>query len=49
MAEQKAIENLLHEDRTFPPPPEFTAQANAQPGIHERAADDPIGYWTEQA
>ncbi len=49
MADQKAIENLLREDRTFPPPPEFTTQANAQPGIHERAAADPVGYWKEEA
>jgi acetyl-CoA synthetase len=45
----KAIENLLTEHRSFPPPSDFTAQANAQPGIHERAAADPEGYWMEQA
>ncbi len=45
----QAIENLLQEDRTFPPSPEFTAQANAQPGIHEEAAADPVGWWTKQA
>ena len=45
----QAIENLLHEERTFPPQPEFTAQANAQPGIHEAAAADPLGYWRKQA
>ena len=28
-----ALENLLSEDRLFPPTPEFAAQANAQPGI----------------
>lgn len=31
----QALENLLREDRTFPPSPEFADQANAQPGIHE--------------
>ncbi len=45
----QAIENLLHEDRKFPPSPEFTARANAQPGIHEAAAADPIGYWEREA
>jgi len=45
----QAIENLLREDRMFPPSADFTAQANAQPGIHERAAADPVGYWSEQA
>jgi acetyl-CoA synthetase len=45
----KAIENLLSENRSFPPPSEFTAQANAQPGIHEEAASDPEAYWMKQA
>ncbi len=45
----QAIENLLHEDRKFPPSPEFTARANAQPGIHEAAAADPIGFWEREA
>ncbi len=45
----QAIENLLTEDRTFPPPPEFAEQANAKQGIHERAAEDTVGYWMEQA
>ena len=45
----KAIENLLSENRSFPPPSEFTAQANAQAGIHEEAAGDPEAYWMEQA
>ena len=44
-----AIENLLREDRTFAPSPEFTHQANAQPGIHEEAAADPVAYWVRQA
>ena len=44
-----AIENLLQEDRVFPPAPEFTAWANAQPGIHEQAAADPVAYWTQAA
>ena len=43
------IENLLREDRTFAPSAAFTAQANAQPGIHEEAAADPEAYWVKQA
>ncbi len=31
----QAIENLLREERSFPPPAEFAAAANAQPGIHD--------------
>ncbi|MFP3915540.1 MAG: acetate--CoA ligase, partial [Actinomycetota bacterium] len=45
----QAIENLLSEDRTFPPSSDFTAQANAKPGIHDEAASDPEAYWLEQA
>src|SRR6202044_3208521 len=28
---------------------EFAAQANAQPGIYEEAAKDPLAWWAEQA
>ena len=30
-----AIETILLEERRYPPPPEFSAQANAQPEIYE--------------
>ena len=45
----EALENLLHEERTFPPTADFTAQANARPGIHEAAARDYQAFWQEQA
>ena len=45
----QALENLLQEDRVFPPSQEFAAQANARPGIHEEAADDFEAFWKEQA
>ena len=45
----EALENLLSEDRKFPPPPEFTAQANAKPGVHEAADADYLTFWQEQA
>jgi acetyl-CoA synthetase len=45
----QALENLLHEERTFPPSEEFTAQANARPGIHEEAASDYRSFWQRQA
>jgi acetyl-CoA synthetase len=45
----QALENLLREDRTFPPSEEFTAQANAQPGVHEEAAKDYEAFWRKQA
>ena len=46
---ERTIENLLQEDRMFPPAPDFTAQANARPGLHEEAASDPAAYWEAQA
>jgi len=45
----QALENLLREDRTFPPAEEFTAQANAKPGIHEEAAADYRAFWQREA
>ncbi|MFZ0013943.1 MAG: acetate--CoA ligase, partial [Acidimicrobiia bacterium] len=45
----QALENLLREERTFPPSEAFAAQANAKPGIHEEAAADYRGFWQKQA
>jgi len=47
--ENKAIENLLQEDRTFPPPAAFVAAANAQPSIYDRAEADFEAFWKDQA
>ena len=45
-----ALETFSQEDRRFPPPPAFTAEANLKdPGIYERAAKDLEGFWAEQA
>jgi len=45
-----AIQALLEENRTFPPSPEFVAQANANdPAIYDRAAADPEGFWAGYA
>jgi acetyl-CoA synthetase len=41
----KRIDALQEEGRTFPPPPDFAARANAQPGIYERSLED---FWTEE-
>ena len=49
MTGHEAIENLMREDRTFAPTPAFTAAANAQPGVYERAEADWLGFWREQA
>ncbi len=51
MAEKtETIESLLAEGRTFPPPPEFTAQAvDATPDVYAAAEADPEAFWAEQA
>jgi acetyl-CoA synthetase len=44
------IDVLLHTEQTFPPPPEFAAQANAaDPAIYDQAAADPEAFWSERA
>ena len=45
----QALENLLDEQRTFPPSDDFAAKANAKPGIHEEAAQDYQAFWQRQA
>ncbi len=45
----ETLEALLNENRTFPPSEEFTAQANAKPGIHAQAAADYLAFWHKQA
>ena len=45
-----AIEVLLEEGRTFPPPDEFKQSGNLNdPSVWERADKDPEGFWAEQA
>ena len=46
---QEALENLLHENRVFPPTAEFAAQANATGAMYGEAAQDRLGFWAEQA
>ena len=45
-ARSPAIETMQEEERRFPPPPEFAAQANAQPDIYERDFDE---FWETEA
>jgi acetyl-CoA synthetase len=44
-----ALDNLLAENRTFPPSPEFAAEANLGEEAYQRAEDDPDAFWKEQA
>jgi acetyl-CoA synthetase len=50
MAADSELDVLLQTEQTFPPPDEFAAQANASdPGVYERAADDPEAWWASWA
>src|SRR5436190_21736060 len=47
---QAAIEALLDERRTFPPPPEFAAEAVvADPSVYEEAERDHEAFWARLA
>ncbi|HUL47416.1 MAG TPA: acetate--CoA ligase [Steroidobacteraceae bacterium] len=52
-ATDKNIESILIEQRSFPPSPEFTAQARIKPhdleALRKRAADDHVGFWADLA
>jgi len=47
------IRSVLDEQRSFPPPAEFTATAGLKPddlaALQRRAEADPVGYWAELA
>jgi len=45
-SEQPAIETILLEERRYPPPEDFAAQANAQPDIYERDFEE---FWESEA
>ncbi len=50
--EAATIENLLREDRTFPPPGDFVANALlSDPGLYERASEEAgfREFWTEES
>ncbi len=42
---ESAIDTMFLEERRYPPPPEFAAQANAQPGIYEEDFDE---FWERE-
>ncbi|MCP2257998.1 acetyl-CoA synthetase [Streptoalloteichus tenebrarius] len=44
-----ALDNLLSEDRAFPPSEEFAAQANAGAALYDEAAADREAFWARQA
>ena len=44
-----SIDSLLHENRRFPPSPEFAASAVAGPDLYEQAEADRLAFWADQA
>ena len=45
----EALDNLLSENRHFPPSAEFAAQANAKESLYAEAEKDRIAFWELQA
>ena len=45
----ETLANLLHEDRSFPPDPAFTAQANGTADLYAAAEADHEGFGADQA
>lgn len=49
MAPEPTIEDYLHEGRTFPPSPDFVAQAVlADPAVYDEAEADPEAFWARR-
>ena len=46
---QSGIENLLTEERLFPPSDDFTAQANATSDLYDEGSADFEAFWMRQA
>jgi len=49
MSDDSELSVLMHESRSFPPPADLAAQANAKPEIYEQARRDRLGFWEQQA
>ena len=49
MTQQTGLEALSTESRRFDPPAELAASANVTAEAYERAAQDRLGFWAEQA
>ena len=47
--DHESLENLLTEDRQFPPSAEFAAQANAHEDLYDAAEKDRLAFWDQQA
>src|SRR6478735_8489109 len=45
----ETLDNLLTETRSFPPPPELAAHANATAELYTEAAEDRLDFWEREA
>jgi len=45
----ETISNLSHEDRKFPPPDDFAANANVKADAYDEAAHDRLAFWEKAA
>ncbi|MFZ8872593.1 MAG: acetate--CoA ligase, partial [Candidatus Nanopelagicaceae bacterium] len=45
----ESLSNLLSENRTFPPSPEFARDANAKADIYDEAERNRLAFWEKQA
>ncbi|NUR27564.1 MAG: acetyl-coenzyme A synthetase, partial [Catenulispora sp.] len=45
----ETLENLLSEDRRFPPPADIAAHANVTADAYAEAAGDRLEFWAKQA
>ncbi|MDT4934423.1 MAG: acetyl-CoA synthetase, partial [Pseudonocardiales bacterium] len=45
----ETISNLAHEERRFPPSPQFAAAANVGEAAYQEAAADRLAFWEKQA
>jgi len=45
----QTLSNLMHEERTFPPPEELAADANVKAEAYDRAREDRLAFWAEAA
>ncbi|MDO7881035.1 acetate--CoA ligase [Salinibacterium soli] len=44
-----SIDSLLHEERRFPPSPDFTEGSVASPALYEQAKADRLAFWADRA
>jgi acetyl-CoA synthetase len=47
--DHESLENLLSENRQFPPTADFAAQANATAALYDLAEKDRLAFWDQQA